>query len=123
MASFFGSLSVPTVQLDDAAVFEMMNSLDGPVGRYLLDLSEQAAEVARTVVPVRKRTRRSPKSTSRPSGFTKRSIRTDMYWDDQGLIYGGVAADFAMTIFLETPAKQMHRAYPFLSTALESLDI
>jgi len=127
--SAFSSLSTSTVHIDDRAVFEMLNTIDGPVGRYLLGLSEQAADIARSVVRVREKRsgRRRPGSrignTARPPGFTKASIHTDMYWDAQGLIYGGVAADFAMTVFLETPAQQMHDRYPFLSTAIETLEL
>lgn len=112
------------VNISDAEVFALINDPAGPVGRYLLELSEEAAAIARTVVRVRGPgdTTWSRKSSAKPPGYTKAGIRTDMYTDAAGYLYGGVAAPYVPAIFLEYPAKQMHREYPFLTTAVETLE-
>jgi hypothetical protein len=118
------------VHLDDAAIYDMLNGADGPVAAMLYEISERAAAVARAVVPVRVpdidtgRRRRHSRgvSTSYPPGYTLVSIHENVHWYN-GLIYGGVAAVEEPTIFLEDPAEQMKRKYPFLSTAFDSLEI
>ena len=110
------------VHIDQVALDELLNSPDGPVGRFLLELSEQAATVARGAVRVRSTPSRSPRSNSAPPGFTLASIRPHVAWDSRGRIYGGVNAAFDPSIFLEHPAIQMHREYPFLTTGLYSLE-
>jgi hypothetical protein len=113
------------VILDEPAVYDLLNSPDGPVGRLLLDLSEQAAAVARAKVRVRVpgSNRTGLTSSARPPGFTLASISPKIGYDDQGLIYGGVVAAGDPGIFLEYPAEQMHREYPFLTTGLDSLEL
>lgn len=117
------------VHLNDAAIYDMLNSMDGPVARMLDEISERAAAVARAKVPVRKpdlsprrKRHRAGVSTSFPPGYTLVSIHSNVHWY-QGLIYGGIAAVEEPTIFLEYPAEQMHREYPFMSTAFDSLEI
>jgi hypothetical protein len=105
---------------DDKAVFDLLNSADGPVGELILELSERAAAVAKAVVRVR--TQRGG-WTARPPGFTKASIKVHFpAWGSLGLLYGGVNSAADPTIFLEYPAEQMHQAYPFLTTGLFSLE-
>jgi hypothetical protein len=41
----------------------------------------------------------------------------------RGGLYGGVNAEADPTIFLEKPAEQMDRKYPFLTTGLDSLEV
>ena len=116
------------IHLNDAAIYDMLNGADGPVAKLLDEISERAAAVARATVPVRRphvgssRRARHGLSTSFPPGYTLVSIHANVHWY-QGLIYGGVAAVEEPTIFLEYPAEQMHRKYPFLSTAFDSLEI
>ena len=108
----------------------MLNSIDGPVGQMLEEISERAAAVARATVRVRhpdigiRRRRRSFRgaSTAYPPGYTLVSIRSNVHYYN-GLIYGGIAAVEEPTIFLEYPASQMHRPYPFMTTAFDSLEI
>ena len=107
---------------DDAAIQDLLNSPDGPVGQLIAELSERAATVARNTVRVRT-TRAGRHSTARPPGFTRAGIRVHgPVIGSGGGLYGGVNAPADPTIFLEQPAEQMHRAYPFLTTGLESLE-
>jgi hypothetical protein len=117
------------VHLNDAAIYDLLNGADGPVAQLLDELSERAAAVARARVPVRVpdfgiRRRRHFRglSTAFPPGYTLVSIHSNVHWYN-GLIYGGIASVEEPTIFLEYPAEQMHRKYPFMSTAFDSLEI
>lgn len=116
------------VHLNDVVIYDMLNAMDGPVAEMLDAISERAAAIARATVPVRRNRygrfgrRPSLHSTSFPTGYTLRSIHSNVHWYN-GLIYGGVAAAEEPTIFLEDPAAQMERKYPFLSTAFDSLEI
>jgi hypothetical protein len=116
------------VHLDDAAIYEYLNSADGPIAEALDKISERAAAVARASVPVRhlhvsSRTRRHwGFNTAYPPGYTLVSIHSNVHWYN-GLIYGGIAAVEEPTIFLEDPASQMHRRYPFMSTAFDTMEL
>jgi hypothetical protein len=116
------------IDWDHAAIDDLLNSVDGPVGQMVAELSAQAAAVARTVVPVRdgsvrdRRRRAGRTSNARPPGFTKASIHVHgPLRGSLGGVYGGVNAAADPTVFLEYPAEQMDRSYPFLTTGLESL--
>ena len=109
-------------QMDEAAVYDLLNSPDGPVGRLMYELSGQAATVARVRVRIRKAVWDIPASrnTAFPVSYTLGSIRSNVHWY-QGLIYGGAAAAEDPTVYLEDPAEQMESEYPFLTTGLNSL--
>lgn len=110
-----------SVHLSEAAIYDLLNGMNGPVALLLDTLSEQAASVARANVPIRKtRLGGSQRSTSFPPGYTLESIHSNVHWYN-GLIYGGIAAVELPTIFLEYPASQMKRSYPFMSTAFDSI--
>lgn len=118
------------VHLNDVVIYDMLNGMDGPVALMLDEISERAAAIARATVRVRHldfdipRRRRHSRgvSTSFPPGYTLVSIHSNVHWYN-GLIYGGIAAVELPTIFLEYPAEQMHRKYPFMSTAFDSMEI
>jgi len=117
------------IHLNDAAIYDLLEGPDGPVAAMLDAISERAAAVARATVPVRhpqfgsrRRRHRGGISTSFPPGYTLVSIHSNVHWYN-GLIYGGIAAVEEPTIFLEYPAEQMERRYPFMSTAFDSLEI
>ena len=116
-----------SIDLDDAEIFDMLNSADGPVGQMVIELSAQAAAVATAVVHVRPGTPRSTvwssRSTALPRGYTKARIRPHLGWGKAtGHIYGGVNAPYPISTWLETPAEQMYQEYPFLTTGLWSLE-
>jgi hypothetical protein len=110
------------IDLDEAAVTELLNAADGPVGRMLSELSEQAAGVARGRVRVRHTRTWSARSDASAPGFTLASISPKIGYDSQGLIYGGVTAAEDPTVFLEEPRVDRQR-YPFLTTGLDSLEL
>lgn len=110
------------LQLDDAAIYDLLNGPDSPVTALMTELSEKGAAVARERVRVRRTPNRSLRSDSAPPGYTLASIRPNVRWSN-GLVYGGIAAAEEPSIFLEYPAEQMHRRYPFLTTALDSLEL
>lgn len=116
------------VTWDEAALDDLLNSLTGPVGQFIAELSLRASVVAASVVHVLPGTSRSgywnEKSTAvRPPGTTKASIRPHLARGSRtGHLYGGVNALAAPSIFLEHPARQMYETYPFLTTGLWSLE-
>lgn len=124
MAAYLGDV---TIEWDDRALDDLLNSMDGPVGMLISELSLRAALVATTVVHVLPGTPRSgywnSRSTAvRPPGYTKSRIRPHLaYGSRTGHLYGGVNAPAAPSIWLEMPAEQMYETYPFLTTGLWSL--
>jgi hypothetical protein len=108
-----------SVHLSEPAIYDLLNGADGPVYAWLDRISEQAAAVARAKVHVRHTASwKSQTSTAFPPGYTLVSIHSNVHWYN-GLLYGGIAAVELPTIFLEYPAEQMHRQYPFMSTAFD----
>ena len=118
-----------SVRLNDAAIEEMLMDPVGPVGVMLAEMSEQIVTVAVAVVPVRdpatrdRRKRAGRNSSARPPGFTKASIHA--HGPVRGIfnLYAGANAAADPAIFLEQPADQLDRKYPFLTTGLESLTL
>jgi hypothetical protein len=115
------------IRWDDAAIDDLLNSEFGPVGQLIAELSSRAALVATAVVHVRPGTPASATtgrtSNARPPGFTKARIRPHLARGTvTGHLYGGVNAPADPTIFLELPASQMSREFPFLTTGLFSLE-
>ena len=115
-----------TVEWDQGALDDLLNSVEGPVGMLIAELSLRASIVAVNVVHVRPGTPASATtgatSNARPRGFTKANIRPHgPVIGSRGGLYGGVNAPADPSIFLEMPADQMHETYPFLTTGLWSL--
>ncbi len=118
------------VNLDEAAIYELLNGPTGLVYPFISQLSVQAAAVATEVVHVRPGTPASATtgrtSNARPPFFTKARIRPHMAWGaETGLLYGGVNAPADPSIFLEYPARQIAKkghVFPFLTTGLWSLE-
>jgi len=116
------------IRWNEKALDDLLNSPDGPVGRMLLGLSVQVADVARSVVRVRdpltrdRRRRAGRNSTAQPPGYTKALIRPHLGRGTiTGNLYGGANAPGSPGIFLEYPARQMDDQYPFLTTGLDSI--
>jgi hypothetical protein len=110
------------VYWDDIAIEEMLNSPDGPVWQLVNELSQQAAEVARELVPIRSATSTwSRKSNAQAIGATLASIHEVMGYNAHGRIYGGINAIEIPSIFLEYPRTD-RRKQPFLTTAVWSLE-
>lgn len=119
------------VHLDEAALEDMLNSPDGPVGAVIEELSDKAADVARAAAPVMKPEnmghwghRYNPLYQYGPPGNTKARIRPSFpRYNSQGQLYGGVNAPYGPTLFLERPARQIRGYYRFMTDALDSLDL
>jgi hypothetical protein len=114
------------IDWDAEALDDLLNSVEGPVGMLLAELSARAAIVATSVVHVRPGTPASATtgrtSNARPPGFTKARIRVHgPVIGSRGRLYAGVNAPMDPSVFLEMPAEQMHQEYPFLTTGLWSL--
>jgi hypothetical protein len=123
-------IGVAVVDLYPAALDELLNSPAGPVGQVIEELSVQATGIAEAAAPFQKPENHSwsfTKSTSytpwstiylkvntRPSGFL---------YNARGQIFSGVNAPYGPTLFLERPARQLHRKYPFLSTAVDTVQL
>jgi hypothetical protein len=116
-----------TIIWDEEALDDLLNSLDGPVGRFIWELSVKAAAIATEEVHVRPGTPSSA-TTGRTSnayspGYTKRRIRPHLARGAvTGKLYGGVNAPYTPSTWLETPAEQYHKTYPFLTTGVYSLE-
>jgi hypothetical protein len=97
------------VQLDEAAMEELLHSPTGMVGRYIMGLSIQMAAQARALAPLRDPSNASwvpAKSTSYPSAkypgpFLKPSVKPQFGYTGAGNMYGGVQAAYGPTLFLE----------------------
>jgi hypothetical protein len=120
-------MAVIKIIWNQAALDDLLKSVDGPVAKLLNELSAQVARVARSVVPVRNPARGSRgyagrNSTAHAPGYTKALIRPHLGKGSlTGNLYGGANAPGSPGIFLEYPAEQMHDKYPFLTTGLDSL--
>jgi hypothetical protein len=116
------------VQVDGRAVEELLTDPAGPVGRLLQELAVQGTVIARAAAPVRNtargsRGRAGRGSSALPPGYTKAGVRThDVRVGRAGTLYAGVDAPAEPAIYLEYPASQMHRKYPFLTVALDALE-
>jgi hypothetical protein len=114
------------VQIDEAAMDDMLHSPDGLVGRYILGLGVQAAAIAKAMAPTKSPRNESwhpAKSTSYPSiefpGLTlSASIRPAFGYSSNGAMYGGVNVNYGPTLFLTRPARQIHHVYTFMTDAL-----
>ena len=113
---------------DDAAVWELLHDMNGPVGKWLAEKSLEMTSVATALAPVQ-----SPKNFSwgrdstsympRSMGYLKGKIRPHMGYTKGGTLYSGVNAPYGPTLFLEQPADQLHHKIPFLSSALYAVTI
>ena len=116
------------VNWDDAAIEDLLHSLDGPVGRFLTEKADEMTQVARVAAPVQKPQnfswgKHSSSYLPRSFGYLKGSVHAKVGYTQSGGLYGGVNSAYGPTLFLERPARQLHRLYPFLSTALYSVSI
>lgn len=109
------------VLFDEGAMYDLLSGFDGPVWQLVNDLSEEAADVARTLVPIRHRPNWSERSNSSAIGETLASIHAVTGYDQEGRIFGGINAIMIPTIFLEYPRVD-RRPQPFLTTAVWSTE-
>jgi hypothetical protein len=115
------------VNWDETDLEDVLNSPDGLVGKYLEEKSEAMYQVALGAAPVQKPAnfswgKRSDSYMPDSMGFLKSNIRPHVGYTTKGTLFAGVNAPYGPTLFLEKPARQLHRAYPFLSLALYSVN-
>lgn len=122
---------VKAAEWSDSAFEEMLNGPGGLVASFIWELSLEAAAVAIATVHVRPGTPASATtgiytkkpSNARPPGYTRGRIRPHLAWGSRtGHVYGGVNAPYNPSTWLETPAEQYHKTYPFLTVGLWSLE-
>jgi hypothetical protein len=121
---------VADVNLYDAEIADLLNSPDGPVGLVIEELSVKAADIAKINANIQKpwnwswSFHKSTSSMPRSVGYLKSRTRAHFpAFNGLGLLYGGVNAPYAPTLFLERPARQQHDRYPFMSTALDMVEL
>jgi hypothetical protein len=121
---------VAEVNLYPGALEDLLNSPDGPVGGVIAALSMEATDIAKAAAPLQKPSSHSwsfAKSTSYmpwSTTYLKVNVRWSGFrFNGFGQMYSGVNAPYGPTLFLERPADQLHRKYPFLSTALYTVEL
>lgn len=115
---------MPDVKISQAAVDALLNDITGPVGRLLGEMAVQASAVAKAKAPVMHgRNYWTEKSNAiRPPGTTKASVHPHgPAYSAAGHLYASANALADPAIFMEKPARQLHRERPFLTTGLWSL--
>lgn len=120
------------VILDDAAIHDMLNAADGPVGFVIDELSVRATEFAKLKAPVQKPENWSwgfAKSTSyepRSVGYLKGAIHEHFPgYNGAGQLYGGVNAPLGPTMYLQYGGgRHGHaRLNRFMTEALDELEL
>jgi hypothetical protein len=113
------------VNLYEAAIDDLLNSPDGPVGLTIAELSEKAAKLATAFTPVMERVKWYPQYQYGPPGVTKKSVRPSGFrYNSLGELYSGVNVNYGPTLYLQRPAKQIHTAqYMFMSQALDAIEL
>lgn len=113
------------VEWDDAALNDLLHSVDGPVGQWLVKKVGEMTAIAEAVAPVQKRKnwswgRNSTSYMPRSVGYLKGSIRPVIGYTKSGDLFGGTNAAYGPTLFLEEGGGRYGHAerIPFMSTAL-----
>lgn len=111
--------------LNPAALDELLNTPEGPVGLVIDELSDRATQLARVYTPVLKR-KYQPLHMYGPSGETKASVhKSGFRFNQLGQMYNGVNVNFGPTVFLQQPASQYNgaRTWMFMTHALNDISL
>ena len=115
---------------DDAALWDLLHSMDGPVGKWLAEKSLEMTSMAIVGAPIQKPRnwswgRDSTSYTPRSFGYLKGSVRPHMGYTKDGTLYGGTNSAYGPTLFLERGGGRHDHAerIPFMTTALYSVTI
>lgn len=110
------------VDLNESSIGLFLNDPGGPVGDLLFEMATEGEGTAKGLAPVREGNVWNEETTSaRPPGFTKASIHAKRGVSQAGNLYGSVNVEADPGIFLSFPAKQLHRTWIFMHTALWSI--
>ena len=114
-----------SVQWDDAALWDLLQGVDGPVGQWLTEAVSTLTAVVETAAPVQKRQnwswgRNSTSYMPRSLGYLKGTVRPVIGYTKGGQLFGGVNAAYGPTLFLEEGGGRYGHArhIPFMSTSL-----
>lgn len=113
---------------NDAALYDMLHSMDGPVGKFITEKSLEMTALAKAAAPIQKPHnyswgRNSSSYLPRSDGYLKGSVRPHVGYTQSGNLFGGTDAAYGPTLFLEKPADQLHEKIPFMSEALYAITI
>lgn len=119
------------VNWDDRALEDLLQGVDGPVGRWLTEKVTSMTAYAVAGAPVRKPKNFSwgKRSTSYPRvpefGYLKSSIRPVIGYTARGQLFGGTNAAYGPTLFLQDGGGPHHGAerIPFLTAALYAVTL
>jgi hypothetical protein len=116
------------IDWNDAAIEDLLKSMDGPVGKFILEKTQQMTAMVRADAPVQKPEnyswgKRSSSYEPRSAGYLKGGVHSAMGYTKTNQLYGGVNAPYGPTLFLEQPARQLHEKIPFMSSALYAATI
>jgi hypothetical protein len=116
------------IEWDDAALYDLLQSTDGPVGRWLTKKVSELTSVVAASAPIQKPQnyswgKRSSSYMPRSMGYLKGSVRPHMGYTKDGMLFGGTNAAYGPTLFLEKPADQLHHRIPFMSAPLYAITI
>lgn len=119
------------VFLDDAAIHDMLNAADGPVGWVIDELAVKATETAKLKAPIQKPENWSwgfPSTSYEPRsvGYLKSRIHEHFPgYNGAGQLYGGVNAPMGPTMYLQYKGgRHGHaRLNKFLTEALDELEL
>lgn len=113
------------VRWDDAAIFDLLHNIDGPVGRWITEKSAEMTSLAEIGAPLQKPKNWSwgVNSTSympRSLGYLKGSVRPVIGYTKAGHLFGGTNAAYGPTLFLEDGGGRYGHAerIPFMTSAL-----
>lgn len=116
------------IEWDDAAIHDLLYSMDGPVGRYLTEKMLELDAIVRASAPVQARHnwswgRHSTSYEPRSLGYLKGSVHPHMGYTKSGKLFAGVNAAYGPALFLEKPADQLHHKIPFMSAPLYAVAV
>lgn len=120
------------VVIDPMAVNYLVNEPEGPVGALIAEVSLKATAIAKADAPIMKKRNYSfwrptwnPETQYGPPGHMKSSVHWSGFrFNKLGQMYSGVNTDFAPTVFLEHPARQIKTTeYRYMTHALEQVQM
>jgi hypothetical protein len=118
------------VEWNEAAIEDLLNSVDGPVGRYLTEKMTEMTAYAVAAAPIQKPKnyswgRDSSSYLPRSFGYLKGTVRPHMGYTISGQLYSGTNAAWGPTLFLEYGGGRYGHAerIPFMSAALYAVTL
>jgi hypothetical protein len=118
------------LQWHDADLYDLLHSVDGPVGKWLQEKMLQMTAAAEAAAPIQKPVnyswgRDSTSYEPRSEGYLKGTVRPHMGYTKSGNLFAGVNAAYGPTLFLEYGGGRHGQAelIPFMSDTLYAVTI